>query len=492
MSLETDIEQMPLKEKLLIGAGVVIAGVYLWNRMSANSGMSSTTAPTSTSTGSSGSLGSWYGGGGSSGGSGSSGSGSGGSTSGSLPTGSSSGSLPTGSSSTGSGGSTTVVQTPPPYVPPTTTVTAPSTVISPASLTTGPNGQLVFTNPNATRPAPNPNATIVYNQNGMTGPGAPDTTGIPSNLATAFHQAQVAAYQQNGSAESPSSAVAQNLAIFQQDAVPIANNGQYGTISPGQIVLSSTGDGHGNASSYYIENINGQLYKGQVPVALAPFSSTNAVTPKSYANPTKQATQPYTASNNVGSHSNTSSSSGSGGVLPAPPASYSAGTSVYGSGSSTPTKSTTTIHNVVGSGQTGATGPNGTNPHNAFVANSNGTVTMYDQYGIPSTWSYSQAKSLGYTGPAPSSTPSYGNSGGHHSGGGSSYSAPSNNSSSSSPASNNSASNNSSASSSSSGSSGGWHPANATRNSNGSWTVHTWGGGTSTVSAASAKTYGWS
>lgn len=60
MSLEQDFEQMPTKEKLILGAAVVVGGVFLWNYLS-NKNATSTTAtlvPSATSIGSSGSSGS--------------------------------------------------------------------------------------------------------------------------------------------------------------------------------------------------------------------------------------------------------------------------------------------------------------------------------------------------------------------------------------------------------------------------------------------------
>lgn len=65
-------------------------------------------------------------------------------------------------------------------------------------------------------------------------------------------------------------------------------------------------------------------------------------------------------------------------------------------------KATSPIHNVITTGTGGnastVTGTTGSNPHNAFVNDGGGHVTMYDQYGIPTILSTSQAKSLGYTG----------------------------------------------------------------------------------------------
>lgn len=119
------------------------------------------------------------------------------------------------------------------------------------------------------------------------------------------------------------------------------------------------------------------------------------------------------------------------------------------------------------------------NNGNVYTQNPNGTYTVTSGPGTGMTVNYGQVQATidQFGGGAVQN-----HSGGGHSGGGGSYNSGSSYSSSPST----------SSSSSSSGSSGGWHPSNVTRNSNGSWTVHSYGGGTSTVSASDAATYGWS
>ena len=116
--------------------------------------------------------------------------------------------------------------------------------------------------------ASNANQLIPGTQQTLDSSGGADRpllSGIPSSLYNLAQTAQNEAYLNNGQAESSTAAVQQDLYIAARDAVPVANTGIYGNVPNDTTELSSQG-----GKSYYITDINGQYYKSQVPVAIAP------------------------------------------------------------------------------------------------------------------------------------------------------------------------------------------------------------------------------